>query len=100
MIDISRQIKLELDAVHDGSVRHSQSREYRLTTDSKPGRDLVSDAVEPLAKAILAEQLALKSPERQKLPRYGVPLLSLTHEKLALITIGTLLNAICRSEFE
>src|SRR5262245_6509098 len=28
--DIHRQVKLEVDAVHDGIVRYSQSREYQL----------------------------------------------------------------------
>src|ERR1041385_4349753 len=97
MNDIERQLKLEADAVHDGAVRYSQSREYQLATGSKPVRDLVGNSMKPLADAILREQLALK--ERQKLPKYGVPLLSINHEKLALITIGTLLNVITMSEF-
>jgi len=98
--DIDRQVKLEADAIHDGILRYSQSCEYQLATDTKPVRDLVGNALKPLAEAILAEQLALKTAERQKLPKYGTPLLSITHEKLALITLGTLLNAISRSEFE
>ena len=47
---------------------------------------------------VLQEQLALKSSERQKLPKYGAALLCLTAEKLALITLGILLNVISRSE--
>ena len=92
-------MKLEADAVHDGLLRYAQSREYQLATDSKPVRDLLGDALKPLADAILAQQLELKTSQRQKLPKYGVPLLSISHEKLALITLGTLLNAITRSEF-
>src|SRR5262249_40913306 len=98
--DIHRQVKLEADAIHDGVLRYSQSREYQLATDSKPGRDLVGNSLKPLADAILEEQLALKTSERQKLPNYGTPLLSINHEKLALITLGTLLNAISTSEFD
>jgi DNA-directed RNA polymerase len=56
--------------------------------------------LKPLADAILAEQTELKTSERPKLPRYGTPLLSINHEKLALITLGTLLNAISRSEID
>jgi DNA-directed RNA polymerase len=100
MKDIDRQIKLEANAIHDGMVRYAQSHEYRLATDSKPVRDLVREALRPLADAILAEQLALKVPKRQRPPKYGTPLLSLPAEKLALITLGTLLNTINRSEFE
>ena len=99
MTDIERQRKLEADAIHDGLLRYAQSREYRLATDSKAGRDLLRRSLKPLADAILAEQLELKTAQRQKLPKYGVPLLSIHHEKLALITLGTLLNAIARSEY-
>src|SRR5438552_651348 len=98
--DIERQIKLEADAIHDGIVRYAQSREYQLATDSKPVRDLVGSALKALADAILAEQSSLKTSQRQKLPKYGTPLLSINHEKLGLITLGTLLNSISRSEFD
>ena len=100
MKDTDRQVKLEIDAIHDGIIRYSQSREYQNATDSKPVRDLVGNSLKPLADAILREQHALKTSQRQKLPKYGTPLLSITHEKLALITLGTLLNAITRSEFD
>ncbi len=55
-------------------------------------------AWESLVEAILKEQLALQSSERQKLPKYGAALLCLTAEALALITIGILLNIISQSE--
>lgn len=97
---IDRQVKLEADAIHDGIIRYFRSHEYQLATDSRPGRDLLGNSLKPLAEAILAEQIALKTSQRQKLPKYGTPLLSITHEKLALITLGTLLKAISRSEFD
>ena len=97
--EIERQVKLEADAIHDGIARYAESREYQLATDSKPVRDLVGESLKPLADAILAEQLALKSPELKRLPNYGMPLLSIGCGKLALITLGTLLHAIGRSEF-
>src|SRR6185295_15344982 len=77
-----------------------QSREYAVATDSKPVRNVVAKSLKPLAEAILLEQLALKAPGSQKLPRYGTPLLSIHHEKLALITLGILLNTISQSEFD
>src|SRR4051794_10859991 len=99
MKDIDRQIQLEADAVHDGAARYLRSREYQHATNSKPGSDLVENSLNPLAAGILQEQLALKTSDRQKLPKYGTCLLSIAAEKLALITVGTLLNAITRSEF-
>jgi len=98
MDDLERQIKLEADAVQDGVARLIQRRKYQLATGTKPVRDLMANAWESLVKAILQEQLALKSSERQKLPKYGAALLCLTAEKLALITLGILLNVISRSE--
>src|SRR5262245_26835468 len=100
MTEIERQTKLEVDAVQEGILRYCRGREYSVATDSKPVRDLVADALTPLADAILEEQLALKSPGLRRLPRYATPLLSIGHEKLALITLGTLLNTITRSEFD
>ena len=99
MNDIDRQKKLETDAVRDGILRYCHSREYAQTTDSKPVRNLVAAALKPLAEAILAEQLALKSSGHRRLPRYATPLLSINHEVLALITLCTLLNIISQSEF-
>jgi DNA-directed RNA polymerase len=100
MNDIQRQIKLERDAIHDGVIRYNESRKYQLAADSKPGRDLVGNSLESLANAIRAEQLALKTTPDQKLPKWGAALLSLDPEKSALITLGTLLNSITRSEFD
>src|SRR2546427_1687766 len=100
MNDIERQIALEANAVHDGLLRCAKSGKYQLATDSKPARDLVGNALKSLADAILAEQLDLKASRRQMLPKYAVPLLSIYCEQLALITLATLLNFICRSEFE
>src|SRR4029077_9584238 len=100
MTEIERQTELEADALQDGILRYCQSREYAVAVESKPVRNLIAESLKPLAEAILQEQIALKAPGSQKLPRYGTPLLSINHEKLALITLGTLLNAISRSEFE
>jgi len=99
MNDIDRQKKLETDAVRDGILRYCHSREYAQTTDSKPVRNLVAAALKPLAEAILAEQLAVKSSGHRRLPRYATPRLSINHEVLALITLCTLLNIISQSEF-
>jgi DNA-directed RNA polymerase len=100
MTEIERQTQLEADARQDGILRFCRNREFTVATDSKPIRDLVAEALKPFAEAILQEQVALKAPGSQKLPRYGTPLLSIDNEKLALITLCTLFNAITQSEFE
>src|SRR5438105_8434176 len=100
MKDIERQIELEANAVQDGLLRCAKSGKYQLATDLKPVNDLVRNALESLIDAILAEQLDLKTSRRQMLPNYAVPLLSIYHAQLALITLATLLNSIFRSEFE
>src|SRR5262249_6782502 len=100
MTEIERQTKLEADALQDGILRYCQSREYAAAVESKPVRNLIAESLKPLAEAILQEQIALKAPGSQKLPRYGTPLLSINHEKLALITLGTLLNSVSQSELE
>ena len=100
MTEIERQTKLETDSVRDGILRYCQSREYAQATDSKPVRNLVADCLKPLADAILAEQLALNSSGHRRLPRYATPLLSISPDKLALITLGTLFNSISQSEFD
>ena len=100
MREIDRQKKLETDSLQDGILRYCQSREYAKATDSKPVRNLVTALLKPLAQAILQAQLALKAPGSQKLPRFGTALLSINHEKLALITLGVLFNSISQSEFE
>jgi DNA-directed RNA polymerase len=98
--DLERQRKLEADAVQNGIPRLIQTLAYKRGTDSKPVRDLMAIAWESLVEAILKEQLALKSSDRQKLPKYGAALLCLTAETQALITLGILLNVISRSEMD
>ena len=100
MSDIERQIKLEADARYEGMLRFAKNREYRLATDLKPVRDLLANSLESLWEAILQHQMELKTPQYKKLPKYATAFSSLRHEQLALITVATLLNAICRSEFE
>jgi DNA-directed RNA polymerase len=100
MNEIDRQKQLETDSLQNGVLRFCESREYAKASDSKPVRNLMADALKPLAEAILQAQLALKAPGSQKLPRNGIPLLSIHHEKLALITLGVLFNSISQSEFD
>src|SRR5207248_442868 len=59
--------------------------------------DLLGHCLKPLANAIRAAHLELKT--SQKLPKYGIPLLALNPEALGLITLGMLFNCITRSEF-
>src|SRR5690242_18535119 len=98
MTEIERQKRREVDAVQDGILRYCRNREYAVATDSKPVRILIGEAIQLLAAAILQEQVALKSPGRRRLPRYATPLLSVNHEKQALITLCILLNSIRHSE--
>src|ERR1051326_3021324 len=99
MDKIERQRQIESDSGRDGCVRWCQNTEYREAADTTPYRNLIGISFRSLADAIRAEQDILKT-SKTKLPAYGLPLLSLGHEQMALITIGTLFNMISRSEFE
>ena len=98
--DIERQKKLEADSLENGVSRLIQRREHLPATDSKDVQDLMSDIWPLVVEVIRREQLAIKSPECVKLPKFGAALLSLKAEKLALIVLGILLNIISRSEAE
>src|SRR5215467_5913429 len=99
MNDRERQRQIESDSVRDGCVRWAQNTEYQQATDTKPYRNLIGISWRSLADAIRAEQDILKT-SKKTLPAWGLPLLSLGHEQMALITLGTLFNMIARSEFE
>jgi DNA-directed RNA polymerase len=99
MNNMERQRQIESDSVRDGCVRWAQSTEYQQATDTKPYRNLIGISWRSLADAIRAEQDILKT-SKKTLPAWGLPLLSLGHEQMALITLGTLFNMIARSEFE
>jgi hypothetical protein len=99
MDKIERQLQIESDSVRDGCVRWCQNTEYLEAADTKPYRNFVGVLWRSLADAIRAAQDSLKT-QKTKLPAYGLPLLSIGHEQLALITLGTLFNMISRSEFE
>src|SRR6516164_9728479 len=99
MNNMERQRQIESDSVRDGCVRWSQNTEYRQATDSKPYGNLIGISWRSFADAIRAEQDILKT-SKKTLPAWGLPLLSLGHEQMALITLGALFNMIARSEFE
>jgi hypothetical protein len=99
MDKIERQRQIESDSVRDGCVRWAQNTEYQQATDTKPYRNLIGISLRSLADAIRAEQDILKT-SKKTLPAWGLALLSLGAEEMALITIGTLFNMIARSEFE
>ena len=100
MNNIERQRQIESDSVRDGCVRWCQNTEYQEATDTKPYRNLIRISWRSLADAIRAAQDSLKTSKKAKLPAWGLALLSLGHEQVALITLGTLFNMIARSEFE
>src|SRR6266446_6198737 len=72
---------------------------YQEATDTKPYRNLIGISWRSLADAIRAEQDSMKT-SKKTLPAWGLPLLSIGHEQMALITLGTLFNMITRSEFD
>ena len=92
MNNIERQRQIESDSVRDGCVRWCQHTEYQQATDTKPYRNLIRISWRSLADAIRAAQDSLKTSKKAKLPAWGLALLSLGHEQLALITLGTLFN--------
>jgi DNA-directed RNA polymerase len=94
-----RQRQIESDSVRDGCVRWCQNIEYQQATDTKPYRNLIGISWRSLADAVRAEQDILKTSQKT-LPAWGLPLLSVGHEQLALITLGTLFNGIARSELD
>src|ERR1700730_2598420 len=100
MSKIERQRQIESDSVRDGCVRWCQNTDYLEATDTKPYRNLIGISWRSLADAIRAAQDSLKTAKKTKLPAWGLALLSLGHEQLALITLGALFNTIARSEFE
>jgi DNA-directed RNA polymerase len=100
MDKIERQRQIESDSVRDGCVRWCQNTEYLEAADTKPYRKLIGISLRSLADAVRAEQDSLRTSKKTRLPAWGLQLLSLGHEQLALITIGTLFNMIARSEFE
>jgi DNA-directed RNA polymerase len=99
MSKMERQRQIESDSVRDGCVRWCQNTEYLEAADTKPYRKLIGISLRSLADAIRAEQDILKT-SKKTLPAWGLPLLFLGHEQMALITIGTLFNMIARSEFD
>jgi len=100
MEKIERQRQIEQDSVRRGCLRWSQNIDYQQATDTKPYRNLIGITLRALADAIRAAQDSLRTSKNAKLPAWGLPLLSLSPEQLALITIGALFNMIARSEFE
>ena len=91
--DIERQKERETDAVRDGCVRWCQNTEFQLATDTKPVRNLMGQALNSLADAIQSVQNEIKASRGAKLPKYGLPMLSLGNQQLSLITLATLFNA-------
>src|SRR2546423_6643646 len=89
MDKIERQRQIESDSVRDGCVRWCQNTEYQQATDTKPYRNLIRISWRSLADAIRAAQDSLKTSKKTKLPAYGLPLLSIGHDQMALITLGT-----------
>ena len=99
MDKMERQRQIEQDSVRDGCVRWCRNTEFQEATDTMPYRNLLATVLMSLADAIRAEQEILKT-SRKTLPAWGLAILSLSAEQMALITIGTLFNMITRAEYE
>src|ERR1700733_1039278 len=97
---VERQRQIESDSVRDGCVRWCRQTEYQQATETKPYRNLIGISWGSLADAIRVTQDTLKTSRNAKLPAWGLALLSIGHEQMALITIDTMFNMIARSEFE
>src|SRR5215471_11223163 len=97
--NMERQRQIESDSVRDGCARWAQNTEYQEAADTRPYRKLIGISLRSLAEAIRAEQDSLKT-SKKTLPAWGLALLSLGHEQMALITLGTLFNMITRSELD
>src|SRR5690242_3271416 len=100
MDNVERQRQIESDSVRDGCVRWCQNTKYLEATDTTPYRNLIGVSWRSLADAIRATQDILKTSKKAKLPAWALPLLSIGHEPMALITLGTVFNMIARSEFD
>jgi DNA-directed RNA polymerase len=99
MSKMERQREIEQDSVRDGCVRWCQNIEYQQATDTGPYRNLLGISLMSLADGIRVTQDSLLS-MKAKLPAWGLWLLWLSPEQMALITIGTLFNMIAQSEFD
>jgi DNA-directed RNA polymerase len=99
MSKMERQREIEQNSVRDGCVRWCQNTEYQQATDTRPYRNLLRISLTSLADAIRVTQESLLS-KKTKLPPWGLWLLWLSPEQMALITIGTLFNTIAQSEFD
>src|SRR5438552_12760010 len=97
---LERQRQIEFDSVRDGCVLWAKNTEFQQATDTTPYRNLIGMAWRSVAEAILVTQESLKTPTKTKLPAWGLHILSLGHEPMALITLHALFNMIARSEFE
>ncbi len=95
MDQVEKQRRLEADAIHEGVLRYRQLLRTEPPSRLRSGLDLIRSTLPPLVEAIKAEQEALcDSRRRPKLPRYGLPLLSVEPEKLALITVQAILDLV------
>lgn len=79
-----RELELETDAIEEAK------RRVRKSAERGPMR-LLQAAVGPLAKAVLEAQEAVENGARWP---YGVPLIAIDADKLALITLGVILKSL------
>jgi DNA-directed RNA polymerase len=83
-----------------GAARYFRNLEYRSATDTKVGQEIVKNSLQPLANAVFQEQRVFKFRQDGRASKSGVTIISVHHEKQALITVSMLVNALAKSGSE
>ena len=92
------ELEIELEGVEKGLRRYRESQkkfvDKGLLSITKPAQRLMIDVLEPLKKAIEAEQVICRCKTGRGRPRkYCHPLTKLSSEKLAFITVRQVINS-------
>jgi len=88
-----RQRKLEEDALEDGRIEYRDAVASLRPGQSNWGIEFLRSALGSLAAAVAQQQIQIGH-GKGKLPAFAIPLVSLDPEKLALLTLGTMLDKI------
>ena len=86
---IERQKQLEADSVIEGLTRYHEQI-HRALPRSQQDTEVLQRVIGPLAESIRREQEHVVL-ARTKMPKYAIPLLSLDADRLALITLQSIL---------
>ncbi len=86
-----RQLEIETDAIADGIKRIRNTRKQVPVAKSSTGQAVLRITFDPIVKAIQTAQEAVKRGRRWA---WGMALLAIDAEKLALITLDAIINAV------